>query len=168
VASIPGVDYASVVARVMGSAEVPLHIVTVCGGGRRDGCLVGFATQASVDPPRLLVCLSVANMTYQLATESTALAVHLVPADRHDLAELFGGETGDEVDKLAQVSWTTGQYGLPLLDDCPARMVGLIESRHTFGDHVGFLLAPETAAPLPKQRPLRVREALDVDPGHPV
>jgi len=23
-----------------------------------------------------------------------------VPADRHDLAELFGGETGDDTDKL--------------------------------------------------------------------
>jgi flavin reductase (DIM6/NTAB) family NADH-FMN oxidoreductase RutF len=160
-------DSASVVARVMGSAEVPLHIVTACGGGRRDGCLVGFAAQASIDPPRLLVCLSVVNMTYRIAITSTALAVHLVPAGRHDLAKLFGGETGDDVDKLAQVSWATGPHGLPLLDDCPARMVGLIESHHDFGDHVGFLLAPQTTAPVPKQQPLRVGEALDVVAGHP-
>ena len=33
------------------------------------------------------------------------LGVHAVPADAADLAELFGGETGDEVDKFARTAW---------------------------------------------------------------
>lgn len=162
-----GMDDASVVARVMGSADVPLHIVTAFDGRRRDGCLVGFATQASIDPGRLLVCLSVANLTYRVAAGSQVLAVHLVPRERHDMAELFGGETGDEMDKLARTGWTPGPHGAPLLDACPVRMVGTVESRHPFGDHEGFLLAPIRDTNVPQQDALHVREAFDIEPGHP-
>jgi flavin reductase (DIM6/NTAB) family NADH-FMN oxidoreductase RutF len=155
------------VARVMGSDQAPLHIVTACDGSRRDGCLVGFATQASLKPARMLVCLSLLNLTYRIALRSPALAVHLVPRTRHDLAELFGGETGDEVDKLARTGWTPGPHGLPLLDGCPVRLVGMVEARYSFGDHEGFLLAPLDGEMLPAQQALRTSEASDIDPGHP-
>jgi flavin reductase (DIM6/NTAB) family NADH-FMN oxidoreductase RutF len=96
------------------------------------------------------------------------LAVHLVPADRHDLAVLFGGQTGDDTDKLSDVAWTAGLGGLPLLDDCPVRLVGRVVSRHPFGDHEGFLLEPLDDADVAKQEPLLTREAMDIRPGHPV
>ena len=55
----------------------PMIIVTTAGGGRRAGCLVGFATQAGIDPPRFLVCLSVVNRTYRVARNASHLAVQL-------------------------------------------------------------------------------------------
>jgi flavin reductase (DIM6/NTAB) family NADH-FMN oxidoreductase RutF len=163
----PAMEDDSLVARVAASGRMPLHVVTACDGNHRDGCLVGFATQASMSPARLLVCLSVVNLTYRIAVSAPALAVHLVPDDRHDIAELFGGETGDETDKLARIVWTAGPGGLPLLDDCPVRLVGRIVSRNPFGDHEGFLLEPLEQADVPTQEPLLTREALDIQPGHP-
>src|SRR6266480_6066085 len=80
----------------------PMYVVTVSAGGERDGCLVGFATQCSIHPRRFLVCLSKKNRTYRLAQAAAVLAVHLVGDDEKELAELFGGETGDEVDKLSR------------------------------------------------------------------
>jgi flavin reductase (DIM6/NTAB) family NADH-FMN oxidoreductase RutF len=74
----------TLVERVPAGGSMPLHIVTACHGDRRDGCLVGFATQASMKPARMLVCLSTANLTYRIAVLSHRLAVHLVPADRHE------------------------------------------------------------------------------------
>ena len=59
--------------------DVPLLIVTLAAGERRAGCVVGFATQTSIDPQRFLVCLSRRNHTFQLAREVDVLAVHLVP-----------------------------------------------------------------------------------------
>jgi len=158
----------TLVERVADSGAVPLHIVTACHGYRRDGCLVAFATQASMKPPRMLVCLSTANLTYRIAVSSPALAVHLVPADRHDLAERFGGRTGDDTDKLSDIAWTAGPGGLPLLDDCPVRLIGQVVSRHPFGDHEGFLLEPLEDADVAKQEPLLTSEAMDIRPGHPV
>jgi flavin reductase (DIM6/NTAB) family NADH-FMN oxidoreductase RutF len=158
----------TLVERVADSGAVPLHIVTASDGDRRDGCLVAFATQASMKPARMLVCLSTANLTYRIALSSPLLAVHLVPADRHDLAVLFGGRTGDDTDKLSDVAWTVGPGGLPLLDGCPVRLIGRVVSRHPFGDHEGFLLEPLEDADVAEQEPLLTREAKDIPPGHPV
>src|SRR3954449_3689554 len=99
-------------------------IITAAAGDERDGCLVGFWTQTSIDPSRVLVCISRKNRTYRVARASDALGVHVVPADGAGLAELFGGETADEVDKLAQARWHAGPQGAPVLDDCPNWFVG--------------------------------------------
>src|SRR5688500_7430192 len=116
-----------------------MFIATVPG----DGCLVGFATQCSIDPLRFLVCLSNKNKTYRLARDATHMALHVVPEDREDLAQLFGGETGDDVDKLTRVEWSAGPGGAPLIDGCPYS-AGPILDRFEVGDHVAFVLEVET------------------------
>jgi flavin reductase (DIM6/NTAB) family NADH-FMN oxidoreductase RutF len=127
---------------------------------------VGFATQASIDPPRLLVCLSIQNATFETAGRATHLGVHLIPRDRIDLAELFGGETGDDVDKFARCRWEEGREGEPLLLDCPMRLSGRILDRHPFGDHVGYLLERVATWAHERFEPLDIRRASGIDPGH--
>lgn len=141
--------------------------MTAAGGGSRQGCLLGFATQVSIDPPRLLVCLSVKNATFRTAERATHLGVHLVPADRPDLAELFGGETGDEVDKFAGRRVEDGPGGEPLLVECPLRLSGRILDRHPMGDHVGYLIEPVAVWADGHVEPLDIRRAAaSIDPGH--
>lgn len=48
---------------LIGSLDYPMFIVTTAAGDDVAGCLVGFATQTSIDPPLVLVCLSRANRT---------------------------------------------------------------------------------------------------------
>ena len=141
-------------------------IVTAEGAESRDGCLVGFATQASIHPPRLLVCLSVKNATFAAALDATHLGVHLIPAERPDLAELFGGETGDDVDKFTECRWEAGPGGEPLLSDCPMRCACRILKRYPFGDHVGFLLEPVATWVADPFEPLDIRDTGRIDPGH--
>jgi flavin reductase (DIM6/NTAB) family NADH-FMN oxidoreductase RutF len=141
--------------------------VTAAVGGSRQGCLVGFATQASIHPPRLLVCISVKNATFQTAELATHLGVHLIPADRVDLAEVFGGETGDDVDKFAGRRVEAGPGGEPLLVECPLRLSGRILDRHPLGDHVGYLLEPAAVWADEGGEPLDLRRAGGIDPGHP-
>lgn len=147
--------------------DYPLFIVTAHDGVESDGCLVGFATQASIDPPRLLVCLSRANRTLRVADGAGLLAVHVLDADNHELAEHFGGQTGDEVDKLAGVRWHAGPQGVPLLDDLPRYVVGRILERLPLGDHVGHLLEPLAEEGGEVADPLTLRDAGDIEPGHP-
>src|SRR3954470_11824668 len=111
---------------LMGELDYPMFIVTTAAGGERSGCLVGFATQCSIHPPRFLACLSVKNHTFRVARDAEALGVHFVPADGGDVAELFGGETGDEVDKFAQVAWHEGPKGIPIVEACRNWFVGRI------------------------------------------
>lgn len=147
--------------------DTPLYVVTTTDGTELSGCLVGFTTQTSIDPPRFLVCLSEKNHTYRVARGADLLAVHVLEDDQRDLAELFGGETGDRTDKFAACAWTEGPGGVPLLDDCPAHVVGRILEQRPMGDHVGFLLEPLAVAAVDAGRPLTLDDAEDVDPGHP-
>src|SRR5436305_15313425 len=151
----------------VGELEYPMYVVTAAAGDERDGCLVGFATQCSIHPPRFLVCLSVKNRTFRIAKSAPVLAVHLLGADQRRLAELFGGETADEVDKLAQWPWRQGPEGVPILSDVDDVFVGRVLSRVDLGDHVGHLLQPIAARHEGSTEALGFQEARDIDAGHP-
>jgi flavin reductase (DIM6/NTAB) family NADH-FMN oxidoreductase RutF len=151
---------------IVGRLDHPMFIVTTVGSdGERSGCLVGFQTQSSIHPPRFLACISDKNHTYRVAKGATHMAVHMVPDDRLDLAEVFGGETGDEDDKFAQCEWHDGPEGLPLLDGCPTWFAGRILDRVPLGDHVGHLLEPFGGSDA-GDAPLGFRRAMKIDPGH--
>jgi flavin reductase (DIM6/NTAB) family NADH-FMN oxidoreductase RutF len=151
----------------VGALEYPMYVVTAAAGDERDGCLVGFATQCSIHPPRFLACLSVKNRTFRIARQATVLAVHLVGADQHDLAEFFGGETADEVDKLAEWPWREGPDGVPLLDGVDNLFVGRVLERVDLGDHVGHLLEPVAARHEGEVDALGSQEVQDIEAGHP-
>ena len=161
---------------VVAGLDPAMVVVTAAAGDERDGCLVGFHSQASIHPLRYVVWLSVANRTYRLAHRATHLGVHALAAPDHPLAELFGGTTADDLsgggdDKLVRVPWTPGAGGVPLLDDVPARFVGRVVEwlEPDRADHHGVVLEPvSAAAPASGSRtPFRVAQAGDIEPGHP-
>jgi flavin reductase (DIM6/NTAB) family NADH-FMN oxidoreductase RutF len=150
---------------IVGDLEYPMFIVTTAVDGERLGCLVGFTTQASIDPQRFLVCLSHNNRTFRHGRDADWLAVHAVPADAEELAELFGGETADQVDKFARCAWHEGPQGMPLLDECGNWFVGRVLHRLDAGDHDAFLLEPVAADAAP-EREFTFHRAKRIDPGH--
>jgi flavin reductase (DIM6/NTAB) family NADH-FMN oxidoreductase RutF len=153
--------------RLVAAIDYPLFVVTTVGAdGERAGCLVGFATQCSIEPPRFLVGLSVKNHTYGTAQNASHLAVHMIEREDKDLAELFGGTTADTTDKFAQCQWHEGPFGVPILDDVDGWFVGRIIDRIDLGDHVGHLVEPVAAKAAPVDN-LQFGDAKDIDAGHP-
>jgi flavin reductase (DIM6/NTAB) family NADH-FMN oxidoreductase RutF len=153
--------------QLMGQLDYSLFIVTVAAGEERSGCLVGFASQVSIHPPRFLVGLSVKNRTYRVASDGAdVLVVHFVPEQAEDLAELFGGETGDETDKFARCAWRPGPSGTPVLNDLDDWFAGRVLDRIDFGDHCGFLLEPIDGETHRSGSPLTFRRAKRIEPGH--
>lgn len=147
--------------------EYPMYVVTAAAaGGERAGCLVGFATQCSIDPVRFLACISDKNRTCRVAARSGALAVHLVPAGAQALVELFGGVTGDEQDKFARCAWEPGPDGLPVLSDCPSWFAGRIVDRVVLGDHIGHLLDPFAGEAGGDGSQYPASQARRIEPGH--
>jgi len=128
--------------------------------------LIGFATQCSIDPPRFLICLSDKNRTTRLAQRAEAVVVHFVPASAEHLAQLFGGRTGDELDKFAHCEWHEGVRGLPILDECDNWFAATILARHGVGDHVAFLLDPIQAQVGTRFDEFTFHRARRIDPGH--
>jgi flavin reductase (DIM6/NTAB) family NADH-FMN oxidoreductase RutF len=146
--------------------DYSMFIVTTAAGGELAGCLVGFASQVSIKPPRFLACLSVKNRTYQVAGRAEVLIVHFVPQDATELAEHFGGETGDEVDKFAQIDWREGPSGAPIVVALENWFAGRILKRLNLGDHCGFLLEPIAGQAGRSEAPLTFHRAKSIEPGH--
>ncbi|MEU5685325.1 flavin reductase family protein [Streptomyces venezuelae] len=165
-------DVAKGIAAFTSLADSSVYVVTAAADGQRAGCLVGFASQCSLEPVRFAVWLSKANHTYRLALGATTLAVHQLPQDRHDLAERFGSLCSDRTDKFSGLPLEVGPEGALVLSDSLTWFVGRIHDRCDGGDHVAFLLDPIAAhAPAPGSAeagsPLTLHDAGDITAGHP-
>jgi flavin reductase (DIM6/NTAB) family NADH-FMN oxidoreductase RutF len=143
----------------------PMFVLTVGSGGPPSGCLVGFATQCSIAPVRFLVCVSKRNHTFRALDGAEFVGVHRLGEEHRDLAELFGTQTGDEIDKFSRCDWSVGPEGAPILDRCPSWFVGSVDRWMDLGDHVGLLLSPVRVAGAPGE-PLMSASIGDLSAGH--
>jgi flavin reductase (DIM6/NTAB) family NADH-FMN oxidoreductase RutF len=148
--------------------DFPYYILTV---RTRDedmsGCLAGFVTQCSIDPANFVACISHLNHTLGLAVHASAMGLHLLGDDQVETARLFGEETGDEVDKFADVDWRIGTTGAPLLADVALALEGTILGHFSVGDHEAFLVRAVRAVAGPGRGLLTHRSSPELHAGHP-
>ncbi len=151
----------------MGMLDYPAFVVTSQFAGSPAGCLVSFATQTSVDPPRFLVGVDKGSHTLEVASQSEHVAVHVLARRHRVLAQLFGGQTGHQVNKFERCSWRAGPQGMPILDDAIAWLVGRTVYWVDVGDHIAYFLEPvATWAPDCDEEPLYLSDLEDLEPGH--
>lgn len=152
---------------LVGRLEYPMFVVTAGDGRERGGCLVGFTTQCSIDPPRFWIGISKQNHTHGIAQRATHLTMHVLDPGQRELAVLFGSHTGDEVDKLADCRWHAGRGDTVVLDDAAGWFSGRITEVVDGGDHSWFMVDPVDAADSGRGRPMSFSDVKDLDPGHP-
>jgi riboflavin biosynthesis pyrimidine reductase/flavin reductase (DIM6/NTAB) family NADH-FMN oxidoreductase RutF len=152
---------------IVGDLTYPMLIVTATDGDERSGCLVGFSSQSSIDPPRYMVWLSKKNHTYRVATRAEVLTVHFPQRGQHDLAQHFGSQSSDDVDKFATLASREGPHGGVVLDDVDRWFVGRVTATVDCGDHVAFELLPVAGQVGPWTQQLGFRDVQDLEPGHP-
>jgi flavin reductase (DIM6/NTAB) family NADH-FMN oxidoreductase RutF len=145
--------------------DYPMFVVTTSAGDERSGCLIGFATQCSIDPIRFMVWISKKNHTFGVAQRANAMGVHSLAQSQRHIAELFGGTTGDEIDKFERCAWHEGPEGVPILDEVAGWFVGTIVDRLDTGDHLGHLLEPIAAAVFDIPN-LTYQDIKGLEPGH--
>jgi flavin reductase (DIM6/NTAB) family NADH-FMN oxidoreductase RutF len=148
--------------------DYPYYVVTVRSPeAEMSGCLAGFVTQCSIDPPNFLVCISKVNHTLGVAERAQGMGLHLLGQDQVDLARLFGEETGDLVDKFDSVDWRLGPTGAPLLVDAAVSLEGQVLGHFSVGDHEAFLMRGVRAVAGEQRGLLTFRGAPPLHPGHP-
>lgn len=160
-------DPASAFESVAAGIDYPMFVVTTIARGERAGCLVGFATQVSLEPARFLACISRVNDTHRVAEAAEHLAVHVLGRDAMETARLFGEHSADDVDKFARCHWSTETHGLPILQDAVAWFGGPIRARTNMGDHTGLVIEPDCGqvheSPI---KALMFADVVDFSPGH--
>jgi flavin reductase (DIM6/NTAB) family NADH-FMN oxidoreductase RutF len=161
--------------RWVAASRPAMVVVTAAVGDQRDGCLVGFHSQCSIEPRRYALWLSELNRTTRLVADPACshVAVHGLGADQHELARHFGALTGDRVEKLGPggPAWHPGPGGAPLLDACPDRLVGrTVALVEVDADHRGLVVEPVEASASEAGGAardwLRMAEVMDLVAGH--
>lgn len=146
--------------------DPPMIIVTAATDSERAGCLVGFHSQCSIDPPRYAVWLSKANHTCRVALQTTHLGIHFLSDGHGSLAHLFGERTGDETDKFEQCDHVAGPHGVPLLTGCQNRLVCRRTAMLEEGsDHICFVAEPVDAT-VTEFEPLRFSAVAGLKAAH--
>jgi flavin reductase (DIM6/NTAB) family NADH-FMN oxidoreductase RutF len=111
--------------------------VTVVTALDHNNAPVGFTansfTSVSLDPPLLLVCLAKSSSNYSTLTESTGFAVNVLAEGQIDLSNTFARPSED---RFADVPWTPGPFGAPILSGVTAWFDCSLHKVVDGGDHV--------------------------------
>ncbi|MEO0818850.1 MAG: flavin reductase family protein [Pseudomonadota bacterium] len=120
--------------RALGAFATGVTIVTATSptSGRPVGFTANSFTSVSLSPPILLVCLAHTAASYACFCASESFAVNVLAAEQQTIAKIFATRGAD---KFAEVAWTPGLRGAPLIDGSLARFDCAMHERVTAGDH---------------------------------
>lgn len=111
-------------------------VTTLDAEGRPVGLTVNSFASVSLDPPLVLWSLAASSACMQAFKSCAHFAVNVLAVDQVEVSNHFALAG---YDKFAEVVWTPGLGGVPLLDDCCARFECGSHSYHSGGDHTIFI-----------------------------
>ena len=93
-----------------------LYIVTVSDGKQKNGMILNTVFQVTANPPRVAISVNKQSLTHEILRRTKRFAA--MPLDKSaDLPFIgkFGFRTGRTFDKFAEVPFTTGENGCPIV-----------------------------------------------------
>lgn len=124
---------------IMMAKNYDLTVVTTRLGDKINGQTVAWVTQASINPPMVAVGISSERYTYGLLKESKVFAINFLPKSRQDIVDLFGFQTGAEVDKFKDFKYRSAVTRSPILNDAAAFLDCKVVKTCQTGDHELFI-----------------------------
>ncbi|VAV89317.1 Nitrilotriacetate monooxygenase component B [hydrothermal vent metagenome] len=111
--------------------------VTVVTSADKDGAPVGVTASSfnsvSLDPPLVLWSLAKSSLSSETFCSSGHFAIHVLSASQEELSNSFAKSGAD---KFAEVNWSPGTLGSPLMDDYAALFQCKTLHQYEGGDHV--------------------------------
>ncbi len=130
-------------------------IVTTARGQHRAGLTATAVCSVSAEPPQLLACVNRETETHSLLLASGCLAVNLLAAEQHALADRFAGRTGIMGEaRFGAGRWSTLSTGAPVLEDALASFDCHIVRAHEAGTHTIFIARVVDVTVHPGRRPV--------------
>ena len=129
--------------------------VTIVTARSVEGSLVGLTANSfnsvSLDPPLVLWSLARSAGSMPALSTGSHYAINILAANQKGLAERFATKN---VDRWADVQFSEGIGGAPVLDGCAASFECFNRSRYDEGDHVIFVGEVERCMHRPGAAPL--------------
>ena len=127
---------------LLGGLSAPLAAVSTRSGDVSNAQIAVAITAASIVPqrPRLIVQIYHTNFTHGLISSSGVLAVNFLEASQLPLIWQLGMHSGRDGDKLADVGYSPGATGSPILDGCFGFLDCRVVNAMDGGDMTAFLV----------------------------
>ncbi len=98
-------------------------IVTTQWQGERSGLTATAVCSLALSPPRVLACVNLAGVTYELLAKSRIMGVNLLAEGHEELAQRFAAKRATQTeDRFIGSHWATSSSGAPLLADALAAL----------------------------------------------
>ncbi len=123
--------------RALGSFATGVTIVAAFDGdGAPWGLTANSFCSVSLDPPLVLVCLDRRGRAWPVFAAAERFSVNILAAGQKELAQHFASPAPN---RFADVAWTRGQAGAPLLPEISAWLECGTDRQIDAGDHVILL-----------------------------
>lgn len=98
-----------------------LFVVGSLKGDKINAQTCNTVFQVTNDPMRVALGINKRNLTSEYIWDSKVLSVNILGLEAHDMVKNFGYRSGRDADKFADIPFTRGKTGAPLID-CIATM----------------------------------------------
>jgi len=137
-----------------------LYLLTVEYEGRYHASTVSWLSQASFDPPLVMIGIKGNTLTHDMVQGSGQFALNILAVDQTDMAKAFFKHAEYQAGKLSGYAFEPGPAtSAPLFLDAPAWFECKITDAVTHGDHTVVVAeVVEAGVRDPNARPLALRD----------
>ncbi len=135
-----------------------LYVLTASDGQGVNAALVSWVSQASFEPPRVVVALGNETGIWHRVRTAGAFVLNVLGSGQKEVATAFFRGVGKAGDLLAGYRYHSGVVGSPILDDAPAYLECRVVANLDAGDHTLFLADIVEAGLQNDLPPLRLEE----------
>ncbi len=118
-------------------------VVTFWRAGRLHGFTATSVTSVSINPTRVLFCLSAASESYSFLAPGSAIGISILHADQRTLSDRFASKVAPGAYDDIRVA--AGTENAPVLDGALGHVTGIVTDLIPSGDHV-IVLCDVTSA----------------------
>jgi flavin reductase (DIM6/NTAB) family NADH-FMN oxidoreductase RutF len=119
--------------RTIGRFATGVAVVTVHDGSEPHGMTVNSLTSVSLDPPLLLVCLTIGARTTDAVVQAGRFAVNILGARQEEIALRFARRGADHFNGLPL---RYGDHQVPVVPEALAHLECVVERHFEAGDHI--------------------------------
>ena len=131
---------AQVKKQVLRELTYGLYVATAKQGDQAAAATVNWLSQASFQPPLVMMAVKADSGLHVLLSQGATVAVNILGADQKGMAETFFRPTQLEGNTLNGVPFTPGETGAPLLQGVPVVFEAKVVHSYAGGDHTVFVM----------------------------
>jgi flavin reductase (DIM6/NTAB) family NADH-FMN oxidoreductase RutF len=122
---------------VMRRFPTGVTLVTTSLDGRAKGFTANAVASVSIDPPKVLVCVSRKARSHPIISQAGRFCVNLLTVEQEDLARRFASKANG--DPFADVPHRAGRTGAPIIEGALAYLDCELAEEYSAGTHTIFI-----------------------------